>query len=54
MMLTMGRGITSSADESTAKLRECDRNKGEGYVAKKSENFADVIYTCPLMVNQLF
>ena len=46
MMSALGGG-SPKADDSTDKFLECDSDKGEG--VKKSENFADVICTCPLV-----
>ena len=44
-----GGGVTPKADDSTDKLRECDSDKG-GEGVRKSENFADVICTCPILL----
>ena len=47
MMSALGGGSPKKQTTySTDKLRECDSDKGEG--VKKSENFADVLCTCPL------
>ena len=49
MMSALGLGGgPPKADYSTDKLRECDSDKGE--CVKKSENFADVICTFPLVL----
>ena len=41
-----GGGGTPKSDKITDKFSECDSDKGEG--VKKSNNFADVLRTCPL------
>ena len=46
MMSVLGGG-PPKVDDRTDKLRECDSGKGREGV-RKSENFADVICTCPL------
>ena len=46
-------GGTPKGDESTDKLREWESEKGEGRV-QISENFADVICTCPQRRSPLF